>query len=183
MPTCRNSPRILLRGRFSSPSGAWALWTPEEHLIAVLIQDSQRIRLLRHVQRFEQGLGSHLCLIQISCVVLNRCQHGMSFVGVADPEELNDKHHTTSILPDGPTSASGGVALRAWSWASSDGRFRLEGLYRDADGATVEDAERKGLRDGLSNWEPVDAQGRPLTPMARPGRFALRTSIGIPTGW
>lgn len=43
-----------------------------------------------------------------------------------------------------------------------------EGLYRDADGATVEDAARKGLRDGLANWEPVDAQGRPLTPMATP---------------
>jgi dTDP-L-rhamnose 4-epimerase len=43
-----------------------------------------------------------------------------------------------------------------------------EGLYRDADGALVEDAERKGLRDGLSNWEPVDAQGRPLAPVATP---------------
>ena len=43
-----------------------------------------------------------------------------------------------------------------------------EGLYRDADGATVEDAERKGLRDGLINWEPVDGQGRPLVPMATP---------------
>ena len=43
-----------------------------------------------------------------------------------------------------------------------------EGLYHDADGATVEDAERRGLRDGLSNWEPVDAQGRPLTPVATP---------------
>lgn len=43
-----------------------------------------------------------------------------------------------------------------------------EGLYRDVDGNTVEDAERKGLRDGLANWEPVDAQGRPLVPMATP---------------
>ena len=43
-----------------------------------------------------------------------------------------------------------------------------EGLYHDADGADVEDAERRGLRDGLSNWEPVDAQGRPLTPVATP---------------
>ena len=43
-----------------------------------------------------------------------------------------------------------------------------EGLYHDADGANVEDAERRGLRDGLSNWEPVDAQGRPLTPVATP---------------
>ena len=43
-----------------------------------------------------------------------------------------------------------------------------EGLYRDADGALVENAERKGLRDGLSNWEPVDAGGRPLAPVATP---------------
>ena len=43
-----------------------------------------------------------------------------------------------------------------------------EGLYRDADGTLVEDAERKGLRDGLSNWEPVDAGGRPLAPVATP---------------
>ena len=43
-----------------------------------------------------------------------------------------------------------------------------EGLYRDADGALVQDAERHNLRDGLSNWEPVDAQGRPLTPVATP---------------
>ena len=43
-----------------------------------------------------------------------------------------------------------------------------EGLYRDADGALVQDAERKGLKDGQSNWEPVDGQGRPLTPVATP---------------
>ena len=43
-----------------------------------------------------------------------------------------------------------------------------EGLYRDADGALVEDAERHGIRDGLKNWEPVDAQGRPLSPVATP---------------
>src|SRR6195952_275609 len=43
-----------------------------------------------------------------------------------------------------------------------------EGLYRDAAGDMVEDAERKGLGDGLTNWEPVDAQDRGLTPMATP---------------
>ncbi len=43
-----------------------------------------------------------------------------------------------------------------------------EGLYRDADGNLIEDAERKGLRDGLSNWEPVDGAGRPLAPVATP---------------
>ncbi|HEX8447191.1 MAG TPA: NAD-dependent epimerase/dehydratase family protein, partial [Sphingomonas sp.] len=30
------------------------------------------------------------------------------------------------------------------------------------------DAERKGLRDNQRNWEPVDAQGRALTPVATP---------------
>jgi dTDP-L-rhamnose 4-epimerase len=43
-----------------------------------------------------------------------------------------------------------------------------EGLYRDADGALVENADRPNLRDGLSQWDPVDAQGRPLTPVATP---------------
>ncbi len=43
-----------------------------------------------------------------------------------------------------------------------------EGLYRDADGELVEDAERHGLKDGLSNWEPIDKQGRPLSPIATP---------------
>ncbi len=43
-----------------------------------------------------------------------------------------------------------------------------EGLYRDADGAVVENAARTGLRDGLSSWEPVDDRGRPLTAAATP---------------
>ncbi|KKC24624.1 dehydratase [Sphingomonas sp. SRS2] len=43
-----------------------------------------------------------------------------------------------------------------------------EGLYRDADGALVEDAERRTLRDGQQNWEPLDVQGRPLAPLATP---------------
>ncbi|WP_217429746.1 NAD-dependent epimerase/dehydratase family protein [Sphingomonas bacterium] len=43
-----------------------------------------------------------------------------------------------------------------------------EGLYRDADGRAVEDADRPNLRDGLSQWEPVDGQGRPLTPLPTP---------------
>ena len=43
-----------------------------------------------------------------------------------------------------------------------------EGLYRDADGALVEDADRPALRDGQANWEPVDGQGRPLAPVATP---------------
>ena len=43
-----------------------------------------------------------------------------------------------------------------------------EGLYRDADGALVEDADRPALRDGLTQWNPVDGQGRPLEPVATP---------------
>jgi len=43
-----------------------------------------------------------------------------------------------------------------------------EGLYRDADGNYVEDAERRSLHDGQANWEPLDAQGRPLTALPTP---------------
>ena len=43
-----------------------------------------------------------------------------------------------------------------------------EGLYRDADGALIQDADRPGLRDGLTQWDPTDAQGRPLAPVATP---------------
>ena len=43
-----------------------------------------------------------------------------------------------------------------------------EGLYRDADGALVQDADRPDLKDGQANWEPVDHAGRPLEPVATP---------------
>ena len=43
-----------------------------------------------------------------------------------------------------------------------------EGLYRDAEGELVQDAERKALRDNQANWEPLDDLGRPLTPVATP---------------
>jgi dTDP-L-rhamnose 4-epimerase len=43
-----------------------------------------------------------------------------------------------------------------------------EGLYRDADGTLVEDAARGALRDGQRTWDPLDRQGRPLTPVATP---------------
>ena len=43
-----------------------------------------------------------------------------------------------------------------------------EGLYRDADGEFVEDAERGTVRDGQKMWDPLDAQGRPLTPVPTP---------------
>ena len=43
-----------------------------------------------------------------------------------------------------------------------------EGLYRDADGNLVEDAARGMIRDGMRQWDPTDAQGRPLVPVATP---------------
>jgi dTDP-L-rhamnose 4-epimerase len=43
-----------------------------------------------------------------------------------------------------------------------------EGLYRDADGELVQDAERKPRTSEAHSWDPVDAQGRPLTPVATP---------------
>ena len=43
-----------------------------------------------------------------------------------------------------------------------------EGLYRDAEGRLVENAERRTLRDGQKNWEPLDGQARPLTPLPTP---------------
>ncbi|HEX5237149.1 MAG TPA: SDR family NAD(P)-dependent oxidoreductase [Sphingomicrobium sp.] len=43
-----------------------------------------------------------------------------------------------------------------------------EGLYRDADGELVQDAERKPRTSETQSWDPVDAQGRPLTPVATP---------------
>ena len=43
-----------------------------------------------------------------------------------------------------------------------------EGLYRDADGELVQDAERHDLKDGQAQWEPLDDLGRPLTPVPTP---------------
>ena len=43
-----------------------------------------------------------------------------------------------------------------------------EGLYRDADGQIVQDAERGAIRDNQKVWEPIDSAGRPLTPIATP---------------
>ena len=43
-----------------------------------------------------------------------------------------------------------------------------EGLYVDADGNAVEDAERLPRTEADASWDPVDAQGRPLTPRATP---------------
>lgn len=43
-----------------------------------------------------------------------------------------------------------------------------EGLYRDADGALVEDAQRRIGGDGEAEWNPLDDRGRPLAPVATP---------------
>lgn len=41
-----------------------------------------------------------------------------------------------------------------------------EGLYRDADGNLVEDAERKPRTPDTPSWDPLDEKGRPLVPVA-----------------
>lgn len=43
-----------------------------------------------------------------------------------------------------------------------------EGLYRNEDGEFVENAERGTVRDGQKIWDPLDEQGRPLSPVATP---------------
>ncbi|MDB5717849.1 MAG: NAD-dependent epimerase/dehydratase family protein [Sphingomonas bacterium] len=43
-----------------------------------------------------------------------------------------------------------------------------EGLYVDADGDTVENAERQPRTGADDGWDPLDSQGRPLTPLATP---------------
>ncbi|WP_300974828.1 NAD(P)-dependent oxidoreductase [Sphingomonas sp. LHG3406-1] len=43
-----------------------------------------------------------------------------------------------------------------------------EGLYRDADGQFVQDAERSARAGQGQSWEPLDRQGRPLTPVPTP---------------
>jgi dTDP-L-rhamnose 4-epimerase len=43
-----------------------------------------------------------------------------------------------------------------------------EGLYRDAEGNLAQNAERQPRTSNSQSWNPVDAQGRPLTPVATP---------------
>lgn len=44
-----------------------------------------------------------------------------------------------------------------------------EGLYRDADGNLVEDLPSVARRvNGIAGWDPLDNQGRPLTPLPTP---------------
>src|SRR4051812_37177415 len=43
-----------------------------------------------------------------------------------------------------------------------------EGLYEDADGNVVQNAERGPRTSDSEGWDPLDAEGRPLTPVATP---------------
>ena len=43
-----------------------------------------------------------------------------------------------------------------------------EGLYRDADGHLVQDAERRPRGPDSQSWDPLDTQGRPLEPVPTP---------------
>jgi dTDP-L-rhamnose 4-epimerase len=43
-----------------------------------------------------------------------------------------------------------------------------EGLYQDADGKLVQNAERKARTSDIQSWDPLDARGVPLTPVATP---------------
>ncbi len=43
-----------------------------------------------------------------------------------------------------------------------------EGLYRNAEGEFVEDAERAPRTSDTQSWDPLDWHGRPLTPVATP---------------
>jgi dTDP-L-rhamnose 4-epimerase len=43
-----------------------------------------------------------------------------------------------------------------------------EGLYEDADGKLVQDARRQPRTAESESWDPVDAEGRPLKPVATP---------------
>jgi dTDP-L-rhamnose 4-epimerase len=43
-----------------------------------------------------------------------------------------------------------------------------EGLYRDAGGNLVQNAERKPRTSDSQSWDPLDAQGHPLIPVATP---------------
>ena len=43
-----------------------------------------------------------------------------------------------------------------------------EGLYRDGDGSLVQNAERRPRTSETQSWDPLDAGGRPLSPVATP---------------
>jgi dTDP-L-rhamnose 4-epimerase len=43
-----------------------------------------------------------------------------------------------------------------------------EGLYRDVDGALHEDVLRQSRKAADQSWDPLDSQGRPLTPVPTP---------------
>jgi hypothetical protein len=75
-----------LRREALASSGDAGLWPPGKYLITALIQDTQGVRLLRHVQCLEEGLGSHLGILQIGGVMFNPAQGRVSFVCFPDPK-------------------------------------------------------------------------------------------------
>ena len=88
-------------GTRSSPSGSLGTLRPrrpKEHLFPILIQNSQAIGVLWHIQSFEERLGFDLCTLQIRRDVRNSIEHGARIVLFANAEELYCKHHFCAFL-------------------------------------------------------------------------------------
>jgi hypothetical protein len=71
---------------------------PKEHLMSVLVQNTQAIGILRQVQSVEQRLGFHLYALQIGCDVRNPIEYGVRVVLFSNTEELNGEHHLAASL-------------------------------------------------------------------------------------
>src|SRR5215471_20432840 len=83
-------------GARSSPSGSLGTLRPrcpKVHLFPILVQNSQAIGVLRHIQSFEERHGFDLCTLQIRRDVRNSIEHGARIVLFANAEELYCKHH------------------------------------------------------------------------------------------
>src|SRR5690348_6340560 len=88
-------------GTRSSPSGSLGTLRPrcpKEYLLPILVQNSQAIGVLRHIQSFEERLGFDLCALQIRRDVRNAIEHGARIVLFAYAEELYCKHHFVPSL-------------------------------------------------------------------------------------
>jgi hypothetical protein len=70
---------------------------PKEHLMSVLVQNTQAIGILRQVQSVEQRLGFHLYALQIGRDVRNPIEHGVRVVLFSNTEELNGEHLAASL--------------------------------------------------------------------------------------
>jgi hypothetical protein len=83
------------RWKKSSDLGNVSSRRPKEHLIPILVQNPQAIRVLRHAQSayIEERFGSHLCAFQIRRDVRNAGERRVRVVLFANAEELNRKHH------------------------------------------------------------------------------------------